>query len=117
MVILPTLVYQSKCLVLTLKTAQQIQAQCKLIVRRILKTSRNEEIRILYNLTSSKNVKSDFILESTGVPENRQIKQHSTKALSKQSSESTRNGFLNINKQAGIIRSLVKQFPANSLIN
>ena len=117
MVILPTLVYQRKCLVLTLKTAQQIQAQCKLIVRRILKTSRNEEIRILYNLTSSKNVKSDFILESTGVPENRQIKQHSTKALSKQSSESKRNGFLNINKQAGIIRSLVKQFPANSLIN
>ena len=71
----------------------------------------------MYNLTRSKNVKSDFILESTRVPENRQIKQHSTKALSKQSNESTWNGFLNLNEQSGIIRSLVEQFPANSLIN
>ena len=52
-----------------IKTDQQIQVQCKLIVRRVLKTLRNEEIRALYNLTSSKNVKSDFILESTRVPE------------------------------------------------
>ena len=99
-----------------IKTAQQIQAHCKLSVPRILKTSRNEEIGTLYNLTSSKNVKSDFILESTRVPENRQIKQHSTKALSKQSNESTWNGFLNLNEQSGIIRSLVEQFPSNSLI-
>ena len=71
----------------------------------------------MYNLNSSNNVKSDFILESTRVSESRQIKQHSTKALSKQAKESTWNGFLNLNKQAGIIRSLVKQFPANSLIS
>ena len=59
-----------KMLGFNIKTAQQIQAQCKLSVRRI----RNEEIRFLYNLTSSKNVKSDFILKSTRVPENHQIK-------------------------------------------
>ena len=103
-------------MVSTLKQLNKYK-QCKLSVRRILKALRNEEIRTLYNLTSSKNVKSDFILESTRVPENRQIKQHSTKALSKQSSEATGNGFLNLNKQSGIIRSLVEQFPANSLIN
>ena len=96
-----------------IKTAQQIQGQCKLSVPRILKTSRNEEIRTLYKLTSGKNVKSDLILEYTRVPENRQIKQHSTKALSKQSNESTWNGFLNLNEQSGIIRSLAEQFPAN----
>ena len=99
------------------KTAQQIQAPCKLSVRRILKTSQNEEIRTLYNLTSSKNIKSGFILESTRVSENHQIKQHSTKALSKQPNKSTWYGFLNINEQLEIIRSLVEQFPANSLIN
>ena len=43
--------------------------------------SRDEEIRTLYNLTRSKNVKSDFILESISVPENCQIEQHSMKAL------------------------------------
>ena len=100
-----------------IKTAQQIQTQCKLSVRRILKTSRYQEIRTLYNYTSSKNLKSDFILESTRVPENCQVKQRSTKALSKQSNKSTWNGFFNLNKQSGIIRSLVEQFPANSLIN
>ena len=99
------------------KTAQQIQAQCKLSVRRILKTSQNEEVRTLYNLTSSKNVKSAFILESTRVSENHQIKQHSTKALSKQTNKSTWYGFFNLNEKSEIIRSLVEQFPANSLIN
>ena len=93
-----------------IKTAQQIQAQCKFSVRRILKTSRNEEIRTSYNLTSSKNVKSDCIFETTRVPENRQMKQYFTKALSKQSIESTWKGLLNLNEQSGIIRSLVEQF-------
>ena len=55
--------------------------------------------------------------ESTRVPQNRQIKQRTTKALSKQSNESTWNGFLNLNEQSEIIRSLVEQFPANSLIS
>ena len=72
-----------KMLGYNLKTAQNIHAQCKFSVRRILKTSQNEEVRTLYNLTSSKNVNSDFILNSIGVPEIRQIKQNSTKALSK----------------------------------
>ena len=106
-----------KMLGFNIKTAQQIQAQCKLSVRRIFKTSRNEKIRTLHNLISSKNVKSDFILECATVPENHQIKQHPTKASSKQSNVSTWNGFLNLNKQSGIISSLVEQFPANSLIN
>ena len=68
-----------KMLGFDIKTAQKIQAQFKLTARRILKTSQNEEIRTLYNLTSSRNVKSDFMLKSTRVSENRQIKQHSTK--------------------------------------
>ena len=75
-----------KMLGFNIKTAQQIQAQCKLSVCRILKTSQNEEIRTVHNLTNSKNVKFDFILESTREPDNHKIKQHSTKALSKQSS-------------------------------
>ena len=61
--------------------------------------------------------KLDFILESTRVPEVRQIKQHSAKALSKETNESIWNGFLNLNEQSGIIRSLVEQFPASSLIS
>ena len=68
-----------KMLGFDIKTAQQIQAQFKLTARRILKTSQNEEIRTLYNLISSRNVKSDFLLKSTRASENRQIKQHSTK--------------------------------------
>ena len=55
--------------------------------------------------------------ESTRVPQNRQIKQRTTEALSKQSNESTWNGFPNLNEQSEIIRSLVEQFPANSLIS
>ena len=63
---------------LNIKAAQQREEKCELSVRRILKTSRKEEITNLYNLTSSKNVKSDFILKSTRAPENRQMKQHFT---------------------------------------
>ena len=98
------------------KAAQNLDSWSKLSVCRILETSRNEEVRTLYYLNSSKNVKSDFILNSIRVPGIRQIKQNSTKALSKQTNESTWNGFLNLNEQSGIIRSLVEQFPTNSLI-
>ena len=76
-----------KMLCLNIKTAQQIQAQCKLSVPRTLKTSQNEKTRIFYNHTSSKNVKSDFVLQP--LLEYRLIKQHSTKVLSKQSNKST----------------------------
>lgn len=47
------------------KTAQEIHAQCKLSIRRILKKSRNEETKKLYKLTNMENVSSDYILEST----------------------------------------------------
>ena len=80
-------------------------------------SKRHEMKKLELCLTNSRNVKSDFILESTRVPQNRQIKQRTTKALSKQSNESTWNGFLNLNEQSGIIRSLVEQFPANSLLS
>ena len=47
------------------KTAQEIDAQCKLSIRRILKKSRNEETKNLYKLTKIETVRSDYILEST----------------------------------------------------
>lgn len=50
------------------KTEQEIHAQCKLNVRRILKTPQNVE-KNLYKIMSNKNVRSDFILESTTATE------------------------------------------------
>lgn len=42
-----------------MKTAQNLHAHCILRVRRILKTSRNEETRDLYKLKNNENVISN----------------------------------------------------------
>ena len=50
------------------KAEQEIHAQCKFNVRRILKTPQNVE-KNLYKIMNNKNVRSDFILESTTATE------------------------------------------------
>ena len=92
---------------LNIKTSQQIYIECKLGVRRILKTSLNEEIRNLYKITSMKTVNSDSILEKISSTEKRIVRNRSSALLSSQSKGSTWKGFLNLKEQCGIISFLV----------
>ena len=98
------------------KTYQQIYVECKLSVRRTLKTSLNDGIRNLYKLTSTKNGNSDSILESINSTEKRIIKNRSCALLSTQSKESTWNVFLNLKEKCGIISFLVNLIPRNHLL-
>ena len=66
-----------------IKTAQEIHAPCKLIVRTFPNPSRNKKTRKLH-----KNVRSDYIPKSTTATEKHQIKQIFSKSLSKQTNES-----------------------------
>ena len=100
-----------------IKTATEIHAQYKLSVLIILTTSRNEETRNLHKVTNNKNVTYDYTLESTTATEKHQTKQISSKTLSEQTNDSVWTGFLNLNKQSVIIRSLVEHHPDKSLIN
>ena len=50
---------------LNYKSAKSVYLKSKLSVRRILRQSKNEEIRRLYNLTSEKNVRTDSLVNST----------------------------------------------------
>ena len=101
---------------LSIKTCQQIYVECKLGVRRALKTSLNEDIRNLYKLTSAKNVNSDSILEKINSTEKRTIKNRSCDLLSTQSKESTWNSFLNLKEQCGIISFLANLIPPSHLV-
>ena len=98
------------------KTYQQIYVECKLSVRRTLKTSLNDGIRNLYKLTSTKNGNSDSILENINSTEKRIIKNRSCALLSTQSKESTWNVFLNLKEKCGIISFLVNLIPRNHLL-
>ena len=71
-----------------IKTAQGMHAQCKLSVRRILRTSRNQETRNLYKLTNNKNVKCDYMAEFTTAATKQQVKKISSRTLSKQTNRS-----------------------------
>ena len=98
------------------KTYQQIYVECKLSVRRTLKTSLNDGIRNLYKLTSTKNGNSDSILENINSTEKRIIKNRSCALLSTQSKESTWNVFLNLKEKCSIISFLVNLIPPNHLL-
>ena len=95
---------------------QKIYIECKLGVRRTLKTLLNEEIRNLYKITSKKTVNSDSILEKINSTEKRIVKNRSLALLSTQSKKSTWSGFLNLKEQCGIISFLVNLLSPTQLV-
>ena len=88
---------QSKKLGLRFTFAKKIYQQCKLSVRRILKMSKNTEIRKLYEITSNENVRSDEIINSCKDPVT--IKTRSANLLRNKIDKSTWNDFMSLKEQ------------------
>ena len=112
--------------------AKCVYIKCKLSVRRILKMSKNEEIRKLYELSSPKNVRSDSVINAVveSFPEinNKQIHSKVDKNFNKGHFKETWQNFMKLNEQSIIIKhvttncqpkiismwqKLVKQLPNN----
>ena len=99
---------------LSIKPCQKIYVECKLGVRKSLKTSLKEDIRNPYKVISTKNVNSGSILENINSTEKHIIKNRSCALLSTQSNKSTWNSFLSLKEQCGI-SFLVNLIPPTHL--
>ena len=97
--------------------AYDVYEECKLSVRRILKTSENEDIRHLYAATSEKNVRYDSVLNRVSVEssEKYRVKQNATKELRKEKSNEIWSDFLQLKEQNSIIKHISKVCYAKAL--
>ena len=80
----------NKKLGMNVKTAKLIYNECKITLRRVLRCSRNEEARKLYEMTTMKNLNSDNIANkafSQDLPNNK-IKDKCKSILNKEITES-----------------------------
>ena len=81
---------------MNVKTAKLIYNECKITLRRVLRRSRNEEARKLYEMTTMKNVNSNTIVNKTfsqDLPNNK-IKDKCKSILNKKITESVWENFM-----------------------
>ena len=90
------------------KCRKKLCNDCKLSVRRIVKTSQNLEARKLYEITSTKHVNSDSIINKivTENPEKYKVKKNCHKIFNKNYNEKIRYDFMQLNEQSNIIQSI-----------
>ena len=91
--------------------AKSIYTKCKLSVRRILRMSKNTEIRNLYNITSEKNVRSDChinsVIRSNSELNTRQVCAKTDQLISKQQVKTAWDDFMSLKEQNVIIKHLL----------
>ena len=82
-----------------------IYNQCKITVRRILRTSVNPDIHQLYTITSPKNIVVDDIIEkaATGITKQYQLKNATKKILEKENLAQIWSNFVDLKEQCSII--------------
>ena len=115
---------------MNIASARKLYKECKLSVRKILKTSPNLEARKLYEITSTKHVNSVSIINQivSTEPEKYKVRKNCYKIFNKNNHEKRWDGFMPLKKQSNIIQSitihssskeisrwrrLVKSFPIN----
>ena len=93
---------------LNITSAKKLYNECKLSVRRILKTSPNLKARKLYEITSNKHVNSDSIINKivTVDPEKYKVKKNCCKIFNKNYNEKIWYDFMQLNEQSNIIQSI-----------
>ena len=105
------LTFPTRKLGINFKFAKTIYQKSKLSVRRILKQSKNSEIRNLYQITSIKNIRSDEIINSvTNNNQDLSPKQVSSKTdqiFEKSKRNDSWNKFLGLKEQNAIIKHIV----------
>ena len=83
-----------------------IATSCKLTVRRILKSSRNNDINRLYSITSGKNVQIDEIVEKAIQSKPKNLKSSCDKRLAVKREESVWDRFMKLKKENCVIKAL-----------
>ena len=91
-------------------SASDIHLQCKLSVRRILKSSKNSDIQHLYAVTSSKHIKSDELIEkaSLNVTKKYELISKTNKFLKVQNTQQVWAHFTELKEQSVIVKHLVE---------
>ena len=96
--------------------AKTIYQKYKLSLRRILKQSKNVEIRKLYSITSPQHVRSDSIVNSVlrSSPESnpKQVSKITDQVFEKRLKKETWNNFMEIKEENVIIKHIVSTCPA-----
>ena len=90
------------------KTAKLIYSECKITLRRVLKSSVNEEARKLYEITTMKNVNLDSIVNkafSQDLPNNK-IKAKCKSILNKEITKSVWDNFMGLKEQCILIKQI-----------
>ena len=83
-----------------------IATSCKLTVRHILKSSRNNDINRLYSITSGKNVQMDEIVEDAVQSKPKNLKSSCDKRLTVKREESVWDWFMKLKKENCVIKAL-----------
>ena len=83
-----------------------IVTSCKLTVRCILKSSRNNDINRLYSITSGKNVQIDEIVEEAVQSKPKNLKSSCDKRISVNWEESVWDRFMKLKKENCVIKAL-----------
>ena len=83
--------------------------QCRVTVRRILKTSVNPEIQQLYTKTSSQNIVTDDIIEraAAGISEQYELKNAAKKIVEKENIAKIWSNFVEMKEQCVIITAIM----------
>ena len=98
------------CLASTLPS--DLYNKCKLTLRRILKCSRNSDIKRLYNVISCKYVKHDEIVNACEGKENVKSLCSSELEYERRKNEEIWTNFLNLSEENVIIKHILEVSPA-----
>ena len=97
---------------LNMKEVKSVYRACKLTVRRILKCSNNKETEKLYQITSSKNVITDEIINKTIIEnddsENYEIRSKCSYRFNKSAVDDIWETFLGLKEQSTVIKKIVE---------
>ena len=98
-------------------SVSDIYLQCKLSIRRILKSSKNSDIQHLYAVTSSKFIKSDELIEkvSPNATKTYELIYETNKLLKVQNKQEVWAHFTELKEQSVIVKHLVEVCHKKSL--
>ena len=93
---------------LNITSVKKLYNECKLSVCRILKTSPDLEAKKRYEITSTKHINSDSVINKivTVDPEIYKVKKNCPKIFSKSNNEKLRDDFMQLKEQSNIIQSI-----------
>ena len=102
---------------MNVKTAKLIYNECKITLQRVLRCSRNEEARKLYEMTAMKNVNSDTIVNkafSQDLPNNK-IKDKCKSIVNKEITESVWDNFMGLKEKCILIEQIIEVFMVKDI--